>query len=125
MLHLLLIPAIEKALGQPAQQVQALVGLAQQKCSAIGTDRASVKTGHDLPLPASLKSEARLLTLSLPKISLFRKSRVALRRLVCRLNRNFEPHLLQPLDVVALHLATLKSVEIVWTEILIAGLVFF
>jgi hypothetical protein len=63
MLDLLLIPAVEKALGQPGQQVQTLVGLAQQKRASIGTDRAAVKTGHDLTFAAGFKSEAGLGTL--------------------------------------------------------------
>jgi hypothetical protein len=63
MLHLLLIPAIQKTLRQPRQQIQALVGLAQQKRSPIGTDGAPVKTGQDLPLPAGFKSEAGLDTI--------------------------------------------------------------
>jgi hypothetical protein len=63
MLHLLLIPAIQKTLRQPRQQIQALVGLAQQKCSPIGTDGASVETGHDLPFSAGFKRETPLDTI--------------------------------------------------------------
>src|ERR1700691_6095854 len=63
MLDLLLMPAVQKTLCQPRQQIQALVGLAQQKGSPIGTDRTSVKTGHNLTLPAGFKSEAGLDTI--------------------------------------------------------------
>ena len=46
-LHQVLIPAVEKTGCQPRQQIQPLVGLAEQECPAAGTDRASVKTGDD------------------------------------------------------------------------------
>ena len=63
MLNLLLIPAVQKTLRQARQQIQALVGLAQQQCPAVGTDRAPVESGHDLPRTAGFKSEAGLGTL--------------------------------------------------------------
>ena len=46
MLDPLLIPAVEKTLRQPRQQIQALVGLAQQQGATIGTDRAPIKPHH-------------------------------------------------------------------------------
>ena len=58
-----LIPAVQKTLPKPRQQVEPLVHLPQQKRSAVGTDRPPVKTGHDLPPPRPFKSEARLITL--------------------------------------------------------------
>jgi hypothetical protein len=57
------IPAVEKTFRQSTQKIQTLVGLAQQKRAAIGTDRPAVETGHNLPLPAGFESEARLVTL--------------------------------------------------------------
>jgi hypothetical protein len=43
------IATVEKALRQARQQIQLLVGLAQEQCPTIRTDRASIKTGYDLP----------------------------------------------------------------------------
>ena len=62
-LDLLLIPAVEKTLRHPGQQIEALVGLAQQQRATIGTDCAPVETGHDLTLPAGFEFEAGLVTL--------------------------------------------------------------
>src|SRR5258708_1893599 len=62
-LDLVLIPAVEKTFRQARQQIQALVGLSQQECPAIGTYRSAVESRHDLPLPAGFKSEPRLVTL--------------------------------------------------------------
>ena len=59
----ILIPVVEKTLRHARQQIQAFVGLAQQECSAVGTDRAAVEPGHDLPRTAGFKSEAGLGTL--------------------------------------------------------------
>ena len=59
----LLIPPVQKTFRQSRQQIQALVGLPQQQCTAIGTDRAAVESGHDLPRTAGFKSEAGLDTL--------------------------------------------------------------
>ncbi len=100
-------------------QRHVLVGLAQSRAPPSELIAPSLNPAT-IAHRRAVANENRDSLHSLPKIS-----RGPLRRLVCRLNRNFEPHLLQPLDVVALHLATLKSVEIVWAEILIAGLVFF
>jgi len=60
MFHQCLIPAVEKALCQPPYQIQPLIGLAQQECSAVGTDRPAVETGYDFPPPRPFKSEAGL-----------------------------------------------------------------
>jgi hypothetical protein len=46
-----LIPTVQKTLSETRQQVEPLIHLAQQKRSAIGTDRPAVKTGHDFTLP--------------------------------------------------------------------------
>jgi hypothetical protein len=57
------ISPVQKTARQPWQQIQTLIGLAQQECSAVGTDRAPVESGHDLPSPEGFKSETRLVTL--------------------------------------------------------------
>src|SRR6266566_2142717 len=63
MLDQVLIPAVEKTLCQARQQIQTLVGLAQQERAAVGTDRSPVETSHDFPSPAGFKSETRFDTL--------------------------------------------------------------
>src|SRR5580658_10388468 len=63
MLDPIRIPAVEKTLRQPRQQIQALVGLAQQEGATVGTDRAPVKPRHDLTLSTGFKSEAGLVTI--------------------------------------------------------------
>jgi hypothetical protein len=63
MLDLVLIPAVEKTFCQAREQVQALIGLAQQERAAIGTDRPAVEPGHDFPSSGGFKSEAGLVTL--------------------------------------------------------------
>ena len=63
MLHLILIPAIEKAFCQACEQVQALIGLAQQECAAVGTNRPAVEPRHDFSSSGGFKSEAGLVTL--------------------------------------------------------------
>ena len=63
MIDHVLIPAVEEALCQARQQVEALVGLAQQERAAVGTDRSAVETGHDFPRSQRFKSEAGLATL--------------------------------------------------------------
>ena len=63
MLDPLLTPSVEETIRQPRQQIQALVGLAQQQGATIGTDRAPIKPGHDLTLPTGFKSEAGLVTI--------------------------------------------------------------
>src|ERR1017187_6186705 len=63
MLHLIRIPAVEKTLRQTGQQIQTLIGLAQQKRAAIRADRPTVETGHDFPSSRRFKSEPGLDTL--------------------------------------------------------------
>ena len=63
MIDLVLIPTVEEARSQARQQIEAPVGLAQQKRAAIGTDRSAVEPGHDFPRPQGFKSEAGLATL--------------------------------------------------------------
>jgi hypothetical protein len=62
-LHQRLIPAVQKTLPKPRQQVEPPVHLAQQKRSSVGTDRPAIETGYDFPPPRPFKSEARLVTL--------------------------------------------------------------
>jgi hypothetical protein len=62
-LYLLLVPAVEEAIRQPRQQIEALVGLAQEKRAPIGADRAPVKPGHNFTGTAGFKSEAGLGTI--------------------------------------------------------------
>src|SRR4051794_41064364 len=63
MLNPLGIPTVDKAPSQTRQQIQPLVGLAQQQTTPIGADCSTVKTGHNFPPGAVFKSEAGLVTL--------------------------------------------------------------
>src|SRR3982751_6801493 len=63
MLNPLGIPTVDKAPSQTRQQIQPLVGLAQQQTTPIGADCSPVKTGHNFPPTAAFKSEAGLVTL--------------------------------------------------------------
>ena len=63
MIHLVLLPAVEKALRKPFQQIELLVGLPQHQTSCVGTDRSPIETGYNFTFPASCKTETRLDTL--------------------------------------------------------------
>src|SRR3954465_12916002 len=63
MLNPLGIPTVDKAPSQTRQQIQPLVGLAQQQTTPIGADCSTVKTGHNFPPGTVFKSEAGLVTL--------------------------------------------------------------
>ena len=63
MLHLLLIPPVQKTICQSRQQIHPPVNLAQEESAAVGADRAAVKTGHDLARTAGFKPKTELVTL--------------------------------------------------------------
>jgi hypothetical protein len=44
------IAAIQKAFTEPPQEIDSLIGLPQQECSAIGTDRSPVELCYHFPL---------------------------------------------------------------------------
>jgi hypothetical protein len=62
-LYQVLPPAVEEAFRQSRQQIQALVGLAQQQGAPVGTDRSAIEAGYYFPPSEGFKSEAGLGTL--------------------------------------------------------------
>src|SRR5439155_286619 len=63
MLHKNRVAPIQKALGQPRQQVQPPVGLPQQQPTAVSGQRSSIETGYYLAGKMVSKLEGRLVTL--------------------------------------------------------------
>jgi hypothetical protein len=62
-LHLGLLSTVQETLRQARQQIQALVGFAQQQGAAVGTDGSPIEAGHDFPPSEGFKSETGLVTL--------------------------------------------------------------
>ena len=84
-----LVPSVEKTPGQTWEQIQALVGLAQQQRATVGTDRAAIESGHNLPRTAVFKSEAGLGTLCHSEGRLFLGANCCLQTQLCHGRRPF------------------------------------
>jgi len=57
------IAAIQKAFTEPPQQIDFSIGLAQQECATVGTDRSAVELCYHFPLALTGEGQPGLDTL--------------------------------------------------------------